>query len=126
MHLLLGNIISVASVNAEWQSLSIRRVAASITLCSAPVAMMVCGDVNIVCAHAAVMFDMHTIAPPEVTSKETAPIIKHTIESIVRDLAFFSFLTGGINILTARREAMTPRELFVVPTLVVEGGLIRG
>jgi hypothetical protein len=86
--------------------------------------MMVCGDVNIVCAHAAVMFDMHTIAPPEVTSKETAPIIKHTIESIVRDLAFFSFLTGSVNALTARREAMTPRALIVVPTLVVEGSRI--
>ena len=124
MHLLLGNIISVASVNAEWQSLSIRRVAASITLYSALAAMMVCGEVSIVCAHAAVIFDMHIIATLEVTSKETAAIIKRTIESIVRDLRVFYFLTSGVNDLTARREAMTPRTLIVVPTFVIDGGRI--
>lgn len=87
---------------------------------------MVCGEVSIVCAHATVMFDMHIIATPEVTSKETAAIIKHTVESIVRDLRVFSFFTGGVNNVTARREAMTPRELIVVLTFVIDGGRIHG
>jgi hypothetical protein len=86
--------------------------------------MMVCGEVSIVCAHAAVMFDMHIIATPEVTSKETAAIIQHTVESIVRYLRVFSFLTSGVNDLTARREAMTPRALIVVPTFVIDGSRI--
>ena len=90
MHLLLGNSISVASVNAGLQNLSIRRVAASITLYSAPAAMMVCGEVCIVCAHAAVMFDMHIITTPEVTSKETAAIIKHTVVSCGTCVFFLS------------------------------------
>jgi len=114
----------VASVNAGLQNLSIRRVAASITLYSTLAAMTVCGEVSVVCAHAAVMFDMHIIATPVVASKETAAIIQHTIESIVRDLLVFSFLTGGVNDLTAKREAMTPRALIVMPTFVIDGSRI--
>ena len=60
---------------------------------------MVCGEVSIVCVHKAVIFEMHIIATPEVTSKETAAIIKNTVESIVRDLRVFSFLTSGVNAL---------------------------
>ena len=87
---------------------------------------MVCGEVSIVCAHAAVMFDMHIILTPEVTSIETSAIIKHTVESVVRDMRDFSFLNGGVNDLTAWREAMTPRALIVVPNFVIDGGRIHG